>query len=160
MTRVPGDRAGTDELLRALHRRLLSHVLHADEGDLDDPWEDPTERGGLVLLCDGDPTCGTLLQLEAPDPDDHRVAHLARCATTEVIAQSPVAVAVAVTLKAMPDPHETVVVVAAHRDGPVLASAMQAVPTSDGVLAPGPVVELDEVARELPATLLRALQAA
>ena len=144
MGNAPGDRTATDGLVRELHRRVLTHVLYADEGD------------GLVALHPGD----EIVVLEPPHPDDHRVAHLTREATTRIVAEAPVAVAVAVTLKGLPDPHEVVVVVAAHRDGTVLASAMHAVPTSDGILAPGPLVALDEVARELPATLVAALQAA
>ena len=149
---TPGDRTATDGLVRELHRRVLTHVLYADEGDLDAA---DVPCGGFVLLHPGH----DLLELDPPDPDDHRVAHVAREACSRILAASPQAAAAAVTLKGLPDPHEVVVVVAAHRDGTVLASAMHAVPTSDGVLAPGPLVELDEVARELPATLVAALRA-
>lgn len=148
---APGDRTSTDGLVRELHRRLLTHVLYAEEED-----GDVAGGGGFVLLHPGD----RLEALGPPDPDDHRVAHLAREAVALVLTEAPAAAAVAVTLKGLPDPHEVVVVVAAHEDGTVLASAMHAVPTSDGVLAPGPLAELDEVARELPGTLVGALRAA
>lgn len=152
MSSAPGDRTATDALVRELHRRLLTHVLYAGEGE-DDLADDPC--GGYVLLHPG----GDVATLDPPDPDDHRVAHALREATSRIVADGPEGVALAVTLKGLPDPHEVVVVVAVHRDGTVLANAMHAVPTHAGVLAPGPLAELDEVAREMPGTLLAALRA-
>ncbi len=151
MDPMPQEGTATERLVRELHRRLLTHVLYADEGENGDRGV----PGGFVLLHPGE-----VLELAPPDLDDHRVAHVAREATALVVDHAPVAAAVAVTLKGLPDPHEVVVVVAAHRDGAVLASAMLAVPTSDGILAPGPLVALDEVARSLPGVLLGALCAA
>jgi hypothetical protein len=135
----------------ALHREALTLVLYAGEEDRDDP----SEAGGVVVL-----ECAGLRSehlLDAPHPDDHRIAHAVRELTALVAEHAPDAAAIAVTLRGAPDPHEILLVCAADRDGAALATAVHAIPTSDGVLAPGPQAPLDEVARALPDALERLL---
>lgn len=138
-------------LVRDLHAEALAAMYRPPD---EDGRVGPSSLARVVSRT-GD---RTWLELDEPDADDHRVAHLEREVRAVAALQAPVAIAVASVVLWLPDCHETVCVWAAEAGGETLAMRVRTVCLWDGVRAPGPVGDLDPLEAGLAPALVEALR--
>ncbi len=138
-------------LVRDLHTEVLTAMLRTeDEGRPVEP---------TVVLMAGADDERWWSGLEEPGPDEHRIDYLAREVGELVASFGPIAVAVGTAIRAVPEPHETLVIWAVERGGETMAMRMHTMLAWDGLLVPGPLGVLDATETGLAASLLTALNA-
>lgn len=136
-------------LVRDLHTEVLTAMLRTeDEGRPVEP---------TVVLMAGQDEERWWSGLEEPGPDEHRIAYLAREVAVLVETFRPVALAVGTAIRAVPEPHETLVIWAAERGGETMAMRMHTMLAWDGLLVPGPLGTLDPTEASLSQALVTAL---
>ncbi len=137
-------------LVRDLHHEVLTAMYPAG-GALRPP-------SGIVARLVGRNGDRWWIDLDPPDPDDHRIAHLERELCAVIAHHAPVAAALASVRTSLPCGEDCVVVWAAEAGGEQLAVRVHTVELWDGVPAPGPTEELDGLERSLAPTLVDALR--
>ena len=137
-------------LVRDLHHEALTAMYPAG-GAL----RPPSEIVARLVGRNGD---RWWVELDPPDPDDHRIAHLERELCAVIAHHAPVAVALATAIVGLPHGEESVVVWAAESGGETVSVRVHTVTLWDGVLAPGPKGELEPLERGLADTLVATLR--